>query len=87
MFARNVGPTDRVVRLAAGLVMLLIALVVLDGIAARLALGVTGAALAATGAISRCSVYYVLGYSTCPVRAAAPGGQRPSPSSTPSATP
>jgi len=38
---------------------------------AAIALTVLGAMWTATGVLSRCSIYYLIGYSTCPVSGAA----------------
>jgi hypothetical protein len=74
MFAKNVGAVDRAARIAAGLALVILAFVWFDGIAARTASTVLGVATAATGLFARCTIYYVLGYTTCPIAARpAPG--------------
>jgi hypothetical protein len=52
-FDKNVGPRDRAFRL----------LHAPRGTA--IGLSIAGAVWMATGALSRCSIYYLLGYSTC----------------------
>lgn len=66
-FAKNVGTPDRVFRLFSGLALVAAgALAPLRGWAA-VALAVLGAMWTMTGVLSRCSIYYLIGYSTCPV--------------------
>lgn len=65
-FACNVGPLDRAVRLIVGVMLVVVAAVVLDGLGLRLAVGIGGAAVALTGAVSRCGIYYLFGTSTRP---------------------
>lgn len=63
-FACNVGAVDRVVRIVVGVALLIAALVVIDGPIARVGVAVSGAAIALTGVVSRCGMYYLLGLST-----------------------
>jgi len=63
-FSCNVGRLDRVLRLLVGIAMVLVASLVLDHVAIRVATGVTGVAIAMTGVVSRCGIYYLLGTST-----------------------
>ncbi|TAK28627.1 MAG: DUF2892 domain-containing protein [Myxococcaceae bacterium] len=65
-FDKNVGTADRAFRLASGLALVGAAWWLRPG-AASWALGVLGLMWTATGVLSRCSIYYLLGYSTCPV--------------------
>lgn len=66
-FDKNVGTVDRVFRLASG--------AALGGTGwwfglptwASIVLSVFGAMWMATGVLSKCTIYYLLGYSTCPV--------------------
>ena len=67
-FDKNVGSVDRVFRVLSG-----VALAVAGwGLDLALWLSVTMTALGlmwtAGGLLSRCSIYYMLGYSTCPIR-------------------
>lgn len=63
---RNVGRTDRMIRIGVGAVLLLGALLLLQGWLQLLA-GVAGLALLATGTIGYCGLYSLLGISTCPI--------------------
>ena len=68
---RNIGTADRIVRLAAGLVLILLPL--LTGFAAATAwlwwaALVVGAVMLATAATRSCPLYTLLGLSTCPLR-------------------
>jgi hypothetical protein len=65
---RNVGPFDRVLRaLPAPLVAWFVYTGTLSGVAAWAA-GIFAAMLAVTAVTGSCSIYYMLGWSTCPVR-------------------
>lgn len=63
-FACNVGRLDRVVRLLAGIALVVLGAFVLDRVALRVATAVSGVAIAMTGVVSRCGIYYLLGTST-----------------------
>ena len=63
----NLGRTDRIVRAAAGLVLFVLALFVLDGTGALLA-GLAGLVLIATAFFSFCPIYRLLGVRTTSVR-------------------
>ena len=65
-FDRNVGPRDRLFRLATGALTAL-GPWLLDG-PRGVAVGVSilGVVWMATGVLSRCTIYYLFGYSTCP---------------------
>lgn len=63
----NLGRTDRIVRAAAGLVLFVLALFVLDGTGALLA-GLAGLVLLATAFFSFCPIYRLLGVRTTSVR-------------------
>lgn len=65
-FDRNVGPRDRVFRLASGLAIAGAGWLVHAPLGTAIGLSIAGAAWMATGVLSRCSIYYLLGYSTCP---------------------
>jgi len=66
----NVGGTDRMVRLAAGAILLALALIpglqVFGTGALAWAVGIVGLVLLATGALRLCPLYSVLGINTCP---------------------
>lgn len=68
---RNIGTTDRAVRLVAGVVLILLPL--LTGFAAASpwlwwAALVVGAVMLATAALRSCPLYTLVGLSTCPLR-------------------
>jgi hypothetical protein len=65
MFKTNVGGIDRIARIVAGLV--LIALAVTGTIGAW---GWIGVVLLATGLLSTCPLYSIIGLNTCPTKAA-----------------
>jgi hypothetical protein len=66
--ARNVGPVDRILRLALAAMFLAVAIAgVVTGPVAAGAL-VIAAILLVTGATGVCPLYALLGLSTCPVR-------------------
>lgn len=67
-FAKNVGPADRVFRIVSGVGLATAVWLINAPLAATIALLLAGVGWAATGVLSRCSVYYLLGYSTCPVQ-------------------
>ena len=64
----NIGPTDRVMRLIVGVVILLLAFVFPGGfsIVYGLLAGVIGLLLLGTGLLKICFVYRALGFSTKP---------------------
>jgi hypothetical protein len=65
---RNVGALDRVLRaLPAPLVAWFVYSGTLSGVVAWAA-GIVAAMLAVTAVTCSCSIYYMLGWSTCPVR-------------------
>lgn len=63
----NEGKTDRIIRLVAGVALLLLAVVALKG-ALGIAAGIVGAVLLLTGAVGFCPLYRVFGVNTCRVR-------------------
>ena len=65
-FDKNVGPRDRVFRLASGAAAASAGWLVHAPLGTAIGLSVVGAVWMATGVLSRCSIYYLLGYSTCP---------------------
>jgi|GEM_PF-1152487 len=75
-FEKNVGTLDRGARLFSGAG--LIAAAWSFNLPPWAALGLTlfGVMWTMTGVLSRCSIYYALGYSTCPI-SGAPNPRRP----------
>lgn len=69
-FDPNVGAKDRVFRLLSGAAVGLGPWWADLPCAATVALSMLGAMWFATGVLSKCSVYYLLGYSTCPASGA-----------------
>lgn len=65
-FDKNVGPRDRVFRLASGAAAASAGWLVQAPWGTAIGLSVAGAAWMATGVLSRCTIYYLLGYSSCP---------------------
>jgi hypothetical protein len=66
-FAKNVGKWDRIFRLASGAGLVGVALYVGLPTWARAVMLVLGTMWTTTGVLSKCSIYYALGYSTCPL--------------------
>ena len=76
-FDRNVGPADRAFRLISGGLLAGAGWALGLPLAAAIPLSVLGLMWLATGITSRCTIYYALGYSTCPVSGRpAPGDRR-----------
>ena len=71
-FSKNVGSTDRLLRIGSGALMSTGAWLLGIPIWAQGALTILGIAWAATGIVSRCGLYYLFGYSTHPAGDAAP---------------
>jgi Protein of unknown function (DUF2892) len=67
-FARNVGGPDRVARLVSGAGLAVAGWAFDVPTGAAIAMTVGGVMWLATGVLSKCSIYYLLGYSTCPAR-------------------
>lgn len=65
MFKTNVGGIDRVLRIVAGLALIGLTLGGVIG-----AWGWIGVVPLATGALSTCPLYSILGFSTCPTKRA-----------------
>jgi Protein of unknown function (DUF2892) len=65
-FDKNVGPRDRVFRLASGAATASVGWLLQAPPGVAIGLSIAGAAWVATGVLSRCSIYYLLGVSTCP---------------------
>lgn len=68
MFAKNVGGLDRILRIVAGLVLL--SLFFLFPEASWRYLALIGIVPLATGLMSSCPLYSIMGLSTCPVKRA-----------------
>lgn len=73
-FEKNVGTGDRIFRLVSGLSLAVGPWCISLPLAATIPLSVLGAMWTLTGVLSKCSIYYALGFSTCPVS----GAPRPS---------
>ena len=65
MFKTNVGGIDRVLRIAAGLVLIGLTLMGTIG-----PWGWIGVVLLATGVLSTCPLYSIIGLNTCPMKSA-----------------
>jgi hypothetical protein len=63
MFKTNVGTLDRIARILAGLVLLALTLTGTVGV-----WGWIGVVPLATGLLSTCPLYTVLGFNTCPMK-------------------
>lgn len=66
-FARNVGAPDRLFRLTSGALLTAAGWYFNLPLWVSVGLSVFGSMWTATGVFSKCSIYYALGYSTCPV--------------------
>ena len=64
----NVGTTDRLVRIVAAAIAVVIAFAVGVGSTGGIILVILGVVLAATGLIRFCPIYRILGFSTAPTR-------------------
>lgn len=69
-FEKNVGTPDRIFRLASGAALAGSGWYFGLPVWASASLSVLGLMWAATGVLSKCSIYYLLGYSTCPLESA-----------------
>ena len=65
-FEPNVGKWDRAFRVASGVLVAAAGWLVGAPVWAAAALTLFGVAWLLTGVVSRCGIYYILGYSTCP---------------------
>ena len=71
---KNVGSTDRLIRLIAGAILLIIAVPSLAGMAFvglggwAWLVGLVGVVLLATGLLNFCPAYTLLGMNTCPIK-------------------
>jgi amino acid transporter len=66
-FDRNVGTADRIFRLVSGAGLAAAGWFFTLPTLASAGLSVLGIMWFATGVLSKCSIYYLLGYSSCPV--------------------
>ncbi len=66
-FDRNVGSTDRLLRLLSGGALVGSSFHPALPLWTAILLGIAGGAWTLTGVLSKCSIYYLLGRSTCPV--------------------
>lgn len=66
-FDRNVGPLDRIVRMLGGGVLGAAGWTMGLPPWASVSLSVLGPLTVLTGVLSKCSIYYLFGYSTCPL--------------------
>lgn len=71
-FPNNVGPRDRIVRILTGIGAIAAAALLPWPLGAKVALGLGGVLWALTGVLRKCSVYYLLGYSSCPAESSPP---------------
>jgi hypothetical protein len=76
-FDKNVGAVDRIFRLASGAGLVAAGWYLGLPIWVCIAMTVFGVMWTATGILSKCSIYYVLGYSTCPINGSANPLRRP----------
>jgi hypothetical protein len=65
-FSKNVGRWDRAFRITSGLALTIVGWTVRPPMWIAVALTSFGVAWMLTGAVSRCALYCMLGYSTCP---------------------
>ncbi len=63
-FERNVGRGDRVFRVASGLALSVVGLWLSPSLSLEIASSVVGLGWAATGLVSKCGIYHLVGYST-----------------------
>lgn len=70
-FAKNVGGLDRALRVASGAGIAAVGWAFGLGLGLAVPLTVLGLMWVATGVLSKCTIYYLLGFSTCPARARA----------------
>jgi hypothetical protein len=75
-FDKNVGNWDRIFRLFSGAALAAAGWRIGEPLVVGIALGVLGLVWMLTGIRAQCSVYYLLGYSTRPISAAARRAER-----------
>lgn len=66
-FTENVGRADRVFRVLSGLAVAVAGWLLRVPLWASIAMTGAGLAWLLTGVVSRCGVYYLLGFTTCPI--------------------
>jgi Protein of unknown function (DUF2892) len=66
-FPKNVGTSDRIVRLVSGAALAGAGWYFGLSLYAAIPMTVFGLMWMLTGVLSKCSIYYLLGYSTCPI--------------------
>lgn len=66
-FEKNVGTTDRIFRLLSGAALAAAGFYLALPTWAAIVATAFGVMWFATGVLSKCSIYYLLGHSTCPV--------------------
>lgn len=66
-FARNVGNSDRLLRVILGVTLLMLPWLVSMPRGLGYLASIIGAMTALTGIASRCALYYLSGFSTCPI--------------------
>jgi hypothetical protein len=67
MFKVNEGPIDRGIRIAVGIIALIIGMFVLTGVI-KIILVVIGLIALITGIFGFCGLYVLLGINTCPIK-------------------
>lgn len=67
MNTHNVGTLDRTLRITVGLTLIGLGIYRHENTIAAVALGLLGINVTMTGIRGVCSIYYMLGYSTCPI--------------------
>jgi len=65
-FDKNVGARDRLFRLATGAATALGPWLLNEPRGAAVGVSIIGVVWMATGVLSRCTIYYLFGYSSCP---------------------
>lgn len=76
-FAKNVGTADRIARIASGVGLIGAGLYLQTPTWGSIAMVGGGLLWTATGLLSKCSIYYLLGYSTCPLSGKPAAVQKP----------
>jgi hypothetical protein len=66
-FDRNVGALDRILRITLGAALAASPAFVAMPSGVFYAAVIVGAMIALSGLLARCTVYYLLGYNTCPI--------------------
>jgi hypothetical protein len=66
-FDRNVGTLDRIARISLGAALAALPWLIAMPHGFTYAAVIVGAMIALSGLLARCSIYYLLGYRTCPI--------------------